>query len=211
MDKATEIVQIEFRSTFFFKDSLEWNRFYRELSSVEKADKNKLLYLVMLSVETILKAIVLLQLPITMEDSGIKDYLKNELNHWLFEAYKRIQGFSLPHEQENLLKQWDLYGVEIRYSTDALLLKGLEIKWLQSNKKQVERIKKNKKINKELLLYNDLYSNLLNIYKSKLISLNWTIWLDFFNAMISEKYSLWVSNFHHKFYKKMYNLRKTRN
>lgn len=81
MDKATEIVQIEFRSTFFFKDSLEWNRFYRELSSVEKADKNKLLYLVMLSVETILKAIVLLQLPITMEDSGIKDYLKNELNH----------------------------------------------------------------------------------------------------------------------------------
>lgn len=81
MDKATEIVQIKFRSTFFFKDSLEWNRFYRRLSGIEKADKNKLLYLVMLSVETLLKAIVLLQLPITMEESGIKEYLKNELNH----------------------------------------------------------------------------------------------------------------------------------
>ena len=210
MDKSTEIVQISFRSTFFFKDSLEWNRFYKILSNIEKVDKIKLLYLAMLSLETLLKAIVLLQLPIEMEDMWIKDYLRKELNHWLFDAYKKIQWFILTKDQEELLRQRDSYGVEIRYSTDALLEKWLEIKWLQSNKNISERKKKNKRINTELSLYEQLYASLLIGYRNQLNHLDWKNWNIFFDAMVSEKYSLWVSNFHHKFYKNKYNLHKSK-
>lgn len=209
MDKRVEIVQIQFRSTFFFKDSLEWNRFYKQLSGIEKIDKNKLIYLAMLSIETLLKAIVLLWLPITMEDKWIKKYLKEELNHWLFSTYEKIQNDLLTEEQKVLLKTRDSYGVEIRYSTDALF-EWLEIKWLQSNRKPFEREKKNKKAKKELQIYKDTYKTLLLIYRDELIKLDPKNWQEFFYAMVSENFSLWVSNNHHSFYRKEYFKKKHR-
>lgn len=203
MEENEKIVQITFRSTFFFKDSLEWNRFYKVLSNIEKVDKTKLVYLAMLSVETLLKAIILLWLPIELDEKWIKKYLKEDLNHLLFNTYIKIQRDILPEEQKNLLKSRDTYSVEIRYSTDALF-EWLEIKWLQSNRKPQERERKNKKLKKELEIYEALYSRLLLFYKSKVIELDPERGQIFFEAMSMEKYSLWVSNNHHNFYRNEY-------
>jgi len=208
-EEPAKTIQIEFRSTFFLKDSLEWNRFYGVLSNIEKVDKIKLVYLAMLSIETLLKAIILLLLPIEMDEKWIKKYLREDLNHSLFDTYEKIQNDLLTEEQKTLLKTRDSYGVEIRYSTDALF-EWLEIKWLQSNRKPTEREKKNKILKKQLKIYDNLYTSLLVLYKETLIKLDPAKWQQFFEAMVSEKYSLWVSDNHHTFYKKEYFKKKRR-
>lgn len=202
MDRK-DIVQIAFRSTFFFKDSLEWNFFYKKLSNIEKIDKIKLISLAMLSIETLLKAIIIIWLPIKMQEKWIKKYLKEDLNHGLYTTYSKFSRNVLSQEQENLLKKWDEYWIEIRYSIDALF-KWLEIKWVQSNRSPKEKEEINRKIDKELEIYENLYENLKSLYREKCIELDWETWELLFDTMHSQRYSLWVSSEHHKSYKKEY-------
>ena len=202
MDRK-DIVQIAFRSTFFFKDSLEWNYFYKKLSNIEKIDKIKLISLAMLSIETLLKAITIIWLPIKMQEKWIKKYLKEDLNHWLYTTYSKFSRNVLSQEQENLLKKRDEYWVEIRYSIDALF-KWLEIKWVQSNRRPKEKEEINKKIDKELKIYEDLYEKLKSIYEEKCIELDPETWKQLFDTMHTQRYSLWVSSEHHKIYKEEY-------
>lgn len=202
MNNPTDIVQIWFRSNFFFKDSLEWNHFYNILSDIKRVDKTKLIYLAMLSLETLLKAIILLKLPISSTDEKIQKTLKS-LNHNLFDLYLKINWDSLNEDQVNLLKQRDKYGVSIRYSTDAFFM-WLEVKWVQSNKKTREREERKKEIEKQLMIYNSLYQNLLFFYRESLKNLDVTNWTAFFDNLINEKCSLWVATGHHCRYKDNY-------
>lgn len=129
----------------FVKDSIEWRRIYyalREYSNKNdmKFDQAKLLYITILSLESILKAILIIEFPDEAIKKKTTKFLKN-YSHNLGEIYKKIESWlkknywadiskAFSDKEKSLIKKWSKYAKDIKYKMDAFINHWLAVKWI---------------------------------------------------------------------------------
>ena len=128
----------------FVKDSLERRRIYyvlRDYSNKNnpKFDGVKLAYITILSLESILKAVAILEFPEEVEEKWILKYLK-AMSHDLIKCYRKIEsglmeewfdiGKVFSDEETSLIEKRSSYAKDIKYKIDASIKHWLYTKWL---------------------------------------------------------------------------------
>lgn len=129
----------------FVKDSLEWRRVFYALKDHSeknnmKFDYVKMLYIVILSLESILKAIVILEFPEEILEKKTIRFLQG-MSHNLIKIYNKIElwfkekdwidlGKYFSNEEKLLIERWSKYAKDIKYKMDAFVTHWLDVKWL---------------------------------------------------------------------------------
>jgi len=140
-------MEVFFSSIPFLKDSLEWRRIYYVLRDYSdkndmKFDDIKLLYITILSLESVLKAVVILESPQEVVEKKTINFLKS-MSHNLIKIYKKIEvwlkekdgadlGKAFSEEEKKLIEKWSEYAKDIKYKMDAFIDYWLKVKWVSS-------------------------------------------------------------------------------
>ena len=137
-------MNVFYSATPFLKDSLERRRIYyvlRDYSNKNnmKFDGVKLAYIMILSLESILKAVAILEFPEEVEKKWILNYLK-AMSHDLIKCYCKIKSGLMKEwfdidkvfsdEEILLIKKRSPYAKDMKYKIDASIKYWLYTKWL---------------------------------------------------------------------------------
>ena len=153
----------------FFKDAIERNNIFNTLNNANTEDKFsewKLIHIATLSIECMLKSIVLLSFYNHSRDWKInKRLIDYKRRHNLKKMFNKIQSkynIWLDSEQKELIKTWSNNWIFYRYWIDAFF-NFVKTKWINSDKLMESETKDE---NKRLTNYNIIYDKLFNLCKN---------------------------------------------
>ena len=162
----------------FLKDAVERNTIFNKLiESNNKFSEGKLIHIATLSIECLLKSILLLSFYDRFSDWEIKKWLKMKRNwHKLKSMLDKIQSRYdtwLNQQQKYLIKSWWNNWISYRYWIDAFF-NFIQTEWINSDRLNVL---KKEELNENIKNYDCVFNKLLNLCKKILDDEYW--WLSF--------------------------------
>lgn len=105
----------------FYKDALQWRVVYGELEEKGKFDDAKLIHIATLSMEMLMKSILLLSFYDYRTDGRVLVWLKNS-GHKIATMYNKIDwrySINLSSSQKDTINKWSDIWINVRYMIDA--------------------------------------------------------------------------------------------